>query len=103
MFFLFLWIGFAALTAIVANGKGRSGILWLILGVFFGIFALVAVALIPGKNDVRPVAPNTQLQRTSPTLADEISEFWERNLTNKIIVAAGVACGYAIWKFMTTS
>jgi len=43
---IFLWIGFAVLTAIVASGKGMSVVAWSLLGFLFGPFALAAVLLI---------------------------------------------------------
>jgi hypothetical protein len=46
-FWFFFWFACTALTTIVASSKGRSGFGWFFLGFFFGIFALVAVALMP--------------------------------------------------------
>ncbi|WP_183077572.1 hypothetical protein [Paenirhodobacter hankyongi] len=42
-----IWIGFAVVTAIAANGRGRSAIGWLFLGALFGVFALIAVLVMP--------------------------------------------------------
>ncbi|MBY6138545.1 hypothetical protein KUV26_03775 [Leisingera daeponensis] len=41
--FLAIWIGFAVITAIAANARGRSGIAWLLIGALTGIFGLIAV------------------------------------------------------------
>ena len=43
---IFLWIGFAVLTAIVASGRGMGIIAWSVLGFLFGPYALAAVLLI---------------------------------------------------------
>lgn len=52
---LLIWLAFAILTAMAASSRGRSGFLWFLLGVFFGIFALIAV-LVLGRVDPAPAA-----------------------------------------------
>lgn len=47
MEFLVLWIGFAVVAAIAASSRGRSGDAWFFLGLVFGIFALIAVLVMP--------------------------------------------------------
>ena len=53
-----LVIGLAIVAALVwgcytlAVKKGRSGPLWGVLGFFFGIFALIVIALLPAQNRV---------------------------------------------------
>jgi len=37
----------ASLTAYLAKGRGRSPALWFLIGMLFGIFALIALFLIP--------------------------------------------------------
>ena len=54
MDFLIVWLAFAVVTAIVASHKGRSTAGWLILGLCFGFFALIIVALL-GSLKVAPV------------------------------------------------
>lgn len=49
---LVIWVVFAILTAVVASNKGRSGIGWLLLGLVFGIFALILVALLSNQKTV---------------------------------------------------
>lgn len=58
MTFLLFWFAFAVMTAIVASSKGRSSLGWLILGVFFGLFALILVAVMPAIRRVDPNAPS---------------------------------------------
>lgn len=48
---LALWIAFTILTAVVASSKGRSFIVWGLLGALFGIFALICVALMPAIQE----------------------------------------------------
>ena len=38
-----IWIACGIFSAIVASSKGRSGFGWLVLGLIFGVFALLAV------------------------------------------------------------
>jgi len=45
-----IWLGLAVVTALAANSRGRNWFAWLLLGVFFGIFALLAV-LVMGRAD----------------------------------------------------
>jgi hypothetical protein len=60
--FLF-WLGFIILTTIVASSKGRSTVGWFLLSVFFGIFALIHVALLPSlKKDPLAVTPETHVR-----------------------------------------
>lgn len=51
-FFIVLWIGFGVVTALAANARGRSGGLWLVIGLLFGIFGLVAVLVM--ENQKKP-------------------------------------------------
>lgn len=46
-FFLFLWLGCAAPCWVVADNKGRFAGVWFLLGLAFGIFALIAIAVLP--------------------------------------------------------
>ena len=47
MEWLIVWIACGVFAAAVAASKGRSFIGWLFLGIFFGIFALLAVGFMP--------------------------------------------------------
>ncbi len=47
MIMLMLWIFFAILCGILANNKGRSVAGWVVLGLFFGIFSAIIVAVLP--------------------------------------------------------
>lgn len=44
---LLFWIIFGILTGIIANNKGRNVVGWTVAGFAFGIFAVIAVALVP--------------------------------------------------------
>jgi hypothetical protein len=51
--FVFLTIGgviAAIISAVIAGTKGRNPIGWGILGLFFSIFTLIVVAVIPSKK-----------------------------------------------------
>ena len=51
----FAWLASIIITIIVASSKGRSGFGWFLLSIFFGIFALILVALLPSlKKDSIP-------------------------------------------------
>lgn len=47
---LFIWIAFAVVCALAAPSRGRSGIAWFVLGLVFGVFALIAL-LVMGPAD----------------------------------------------------
>jgi hypothetical protein len=53
-----IWLGFALVTAIIAESKGRSGFGWLVAGIFFGFFAFIAVAFMPAVEKKRQAMPN---------------------------------------------
>lgn len=50
MFFIFVWIAFAFVTALAAQARGRSFIGWLLIGALFGVFALIAVLVMENLN-----------------------------------------------------
>jgi hypothetical protein len=53
-----LWLFFAVLTPIVATAKGRSGVGWFLLGLVFGLLALIVVVVLPSlKPPEQPVKP----------------------------------------------
>jgi hypothetical protein len=57
------WLAFVILTTVVASSKGRSTIGWFLLSLFFGIFALILVALFPSlKKDPLAVTPETHVR-----------------------------------------
>lgn len=42
--FIIIWLGFAILTGVIANSKGKAWPQWFIVGLLFGVFATVAIA-----------------------------------------------------------
>ena len=44
------WLAIAIITGIAANARGRSGGGWFVLGLLFGIFALIAVLVMERKE-----------------------------------------------------
>lgn len=51
--FLFIWLGFAVVTALAAASRNRSALGWFGIGVLFGVFALIAVLVMkPGEDAV---------------------------------------------------
>ncbi|MGL4849334.1 MAG: hypothetical protein ACRC28_10490 [Clostridium sp.] len=48
--FMIFWIFFAIVTAMVASAKNRSVIGWGITGFCFGIFALIAIGIMPKRE-----------------------------------------------------
>ncbi len=48
--FLLIWVASMAGCALLASSKNRSAGLWAFLGFLFGIFALIAVAVLPRKQ-----------------------------------------------------
>ncbi len=50
-----LWFGIAVVTAIAAASRGRGPVAWFFLGLFFSIFALGAVLVMPSLR----IAPGT--------------------------------------------
>jgi hypothetical protein len=58
-----VWVGFIIMTTVVASSKGRSAFGWFVLSCFFGIFALILVALLPSlKKDPLAAAPDTHVR-----------------------------------------
>lgn len=50
---ILIWIICAVVCAIIASAKGRTGFGWFLLGLVFGIFALVLVACLPSLKPVQ--------------------------------------------------
>jgi hypothetical protein len=68
-FFLLVWLGCAVACGLIAQGKGRSGGLWAILGFFFGFFALLVIAAIQPLTV--PTAHAGAIQAPPPQLPPE--------------------------------
>ena len=47
---LIIWALFAGFTSYIASQKNRSALAWLFWGLFFGIFAMVAVIAVPARD-----------------------------------------------------
>ncbi len=47
MEFIFAWLVFGAASFILAKGKGRNLVLWTILGLLIGPFAMLILAFLP--------------------------------------------------------
>lgn len=63
MLLSFFWLACVIITTVVAFSKGRSGFGWFILSCFFGIFALILVALLPSlKADPLTPTPQTHVR-----------------------------------------
>jgi hypothetical protein len=77
-----IWLMFGGTCAVIADGRGRNGLAWFLLGLMFTFFALVAVCALPQEekpdnSKALPVKPNAQrrrTQQTSPHLAALIAE-----------------------------
>ncbi len=46
-----IWVIFAIASAMISEKKGYNQVLWFILGIVFGIFALAVVIFLPTKNE----------------------------------------------------
>lgn len=51
MLFLAIWIGFAIVTALAANARGRDPLAWAGIGFVGGVFALIAVLVMEPLNE----------------------------------------------------
>lgn len=58
---MFLWLGCAIAATWIGVAKGRSGFAWAILGLLFGLFALIVVACLPRISRGRPT-PQTHVK-----------------------------------------
>lgn len=45
------WLACAAITGAAAAGRGRDGAVWFLIGLVFGIFALIAVIVSGDKSE----------------------------------------------------
>jgi cytochrome bd-type quinol oxidase subunit 2 len=63
--FFILWLGCAIFCWVVANSKGRFAGVWFLLGLVFGIFALIAVAALPSVLPPKD-APNPKTHVKCP-------------------------------------
>lgn len=64
--FWIVWLGFAVVTALAAPGRGRSGVAWFGLGLLFGVFALIAVLVMPPVVAAPPLPPLTKPPPDAP-------------------------------------
>jgi hypothetical protein len=47
LIYLILWVALGFVAMRIADKKGRNPILWLVVGVLFGIISVIIVALLP--------------------------------------------------------
>ncbi len=52
MEFIVIWLLFGAISAAIANSKGRSGCSWFLVGVLLGPFGLIFALISSKKRDV---------------------------------------------------
>jgi hypothetical protein len=64
--YLYVWIGSAILTAVVAGRKDRSVLLWLVLGGIFSLFALLVVACLPSLDERSEAGPSPKTHVKCP-------------------------------------
>ncbi|WP_237702531.1 SHOCT domain-containing protein [Sphingomonas sp. S17] len=66
----------AAFSAVLAEGRGRSSDLWLILGLLFGPITLLIIACLPRESP--PKRADHIPEQTAPaTTADEIAKLMD--------------------------
>lgn len=65
MIFALVWIGFAVVTALAANARQRGAFVWFLLGLVFGIFALIAVLVMgtPEPQEVAKTEADLEIER----------------------------------------
>jgi len=73
---LILWLLFGIFSAVIASNKGRSGIGWFFVGVFFGPFGLL-VAVLPAqeKVDALPAQQKQTEKAKEVAVTEQKSEF----------------------------
>lgn len=52
MLILIIWLFCATISAIIADKKNRSGLLWFVFGLFLGIFAVLLIAVLPAVQKI---------------------------------------------------
>lgn len=91
MEFVFIWIGFAVVTAIAANARGHNAALWGIIGLLGGVFALIAVLVI------KPASPSQEaagLEQPQSALDDSLIEMHRGvaiRRSGSFVVARGIS------------
>ena len=76
---LVLWFGLGAVTAILAVAYRRDFVTWLILGMLFGVFALILVIALPKpvQSTARPGTPAATGDKECPKCHAHVIE-WAR-------------------------
>jgi len=67
VFFIGFWFVCAVFTAVVASSKRRSSLIWFILGLFFGLFAFIAVCAMPARERALRIG-RARIQTESPKI-----------------------------------
>lgn len=70
IYILLIWIVCAGFSAFIASQKNRSAGNWFILGLFFGLFALIAIAAVP-------VIANKPTDYNGPAFSGSGLQSWE--------------------------
>jgi hypothetical protein len=72
--FLLCWLGFAVVTAIAANARNHPPGLWFFIGLFGGVFALIAVLVM--RPGAAPVADSVTTGSVGALSSDGIAEHY---------------------------
>ena len=49
---LVVWVACGVASWVIAENKGRNGCGWLFLGLMFGVFALIILAVVPARQEI---------------------------------------------------
>ncbi|PWG16250.1 hypothetical protein [Salibaculum griseiflavum] len=72
IFFVVYGVGFAVVTALAAQARGRNFFGWLLLGLLFGVFALLAVLVM--ERNPEQSANQSSTSTTLPTATEAAKE-----------------------------
>lgn len=95
-----------SLTAYIAKGRGRSPGIWFFIGMFFGIFGLIALFLFPAAKTEKETAnaiPKPVLEILSPPVVEPVDPLMTRrwyylDKTHKQFGPVSVDALQTLWK-----
>lgn len=82
-YFISSWIFLGIICSIIARRKNRSVAAWLVLGILFGIFALISIACLPSVQTSEEAFEEAQtkmnkqsIDKESSTIDDGLEDLW---------------------------
>jgi hypothetical protein len=92
---LIVWFGFAICCGVIAGAKARTALGWFLLGLVFGIFALICIACIPSRQRAQAVTHVGPINMSGNPRINSVEIWLGRAL--RLLIVAIIAGALVLW------